>query len=96
MRSYDENIASSKLYPQAFRFGTAIGIQFHLEINDEMIRRWAEEYAKELECERIEPKDLLIQRDNELNELQERCKIVYANFSQMIKYRSTFLRKEEV
>jgi GMP synthase (glutamine-hydrolysing) len=46
-------MASSKLYTQAFRFGSAIGIQFHLEITDEMIRRWAEEYAKELERERI-------------------------------------------
>jgi len=77
-------MASSKLCTQAFRFGSAIGIQFHLEITDDMIRRWAEEYAKELQCERIEPKDLFVQKDHELRELRERCKTVYSNFSKMI------------
>jgi GMP synthase (glutamine-hydrolysing) len=83
-------MASSKLYTQAFRFGSAIGIQFHLEITDKMIRRWAQEYAKELECERIDPKDLLVQKDHELRELRERCKMVYSNFSKMINNRSMF------
>jgi GMP synthase (glutamine-hydrolysing) len=83
-------LASSKLYIQAFRFASAVGIQFHLEITDEMIRRWAEEYAKELECEWIEPRDLLVQKDHELRELRERCKTVYSNFSKMIKNRSMF------
>jgi GMP synthase (glutamine-hydrolysing) len=82
-------MASSKLYTQAFRFGSAIGIQFHLEITDEMIHRWAEEYAKELGCERIDSRDLLVQKDCELGELRGRCKTVYSNFSKMIKNRST-------
>jgi GMP synthase-like glutamine amidotransferase len=30
-------MASSKLYPQAFRFGSVFGIQFHMEVNAEMI-----------------------------------------------------------
>lgn len=83
-------MASSKLYTQAFRFGSAIGIQFHLEVTDEMIRRWTEEYAEELECEWIEPKDLLLQNDHELRGLRERGKTVYSNFSKMIKNRSMF------
>jgi len=80
-------MASSKLYPQAFRFDNAIGVQFHLEISDEMISRWVKEYAKELEYERIEPGDLLAQNDHDLNELHERCKVVYSNFSRIIKDR---------
>lgn len=83
-------MASSKLYPQAFRYHSAIGIQFHLETNDEMIRRWTDEYAKELESEQIEPRDLLDQKNHEFNELRERCKVVYANFSKMIRDRSVF------
>jgi len=35
-------MASSTLYPQAFRFGSAIGIQFHIEVDAEMIERWLE------------------------------------------------------
>jgi GMP synthase-like glutamine amidotransferase len=81
-------MASSKLYPQAFRFESAFGIQFHLEINDEMISRWVEEYAKELESERIEPVELLARKDHDLNELRERCKVVYSNFSRIIEGRS--------
>ncbi len=83
-------MASSELYTQAFRFGSAIGIQFHLEITDEMIQRWAKEYAKELEREWVEPKDLLVQKDHELRELRERCKTVYSNFSKMIKNKLMF------
>jgi GMP synthase-like glutamine amidotransferase len=86
-------MASSQLYPQAFRFGTAIGIQFHLEINNEMISRWANEYAKELEFERIEPGDLLAGKDRDVEELHERCKVVYSNFSRIIKDRPIFSTK---
>jgi GMP synthase (glutamine-hydrolysing) len=81
-------MASSKLYPQAFRYHSAVGIQFHLETNDEMIRRWTEEYAKELESEGIEPRDLLAQKNHEFKKLYERCKVVYANFSKLIRDRS--------
>jgi GMP synthase (glutamine-hydrolysing) len=77
-------MASSKLYPQAFRFGSAIGIQFHMEVNGEMIQSWAEEYSQELKRERIELTDLLNHKDHEKQLLQS-CKVVYSNFSKMIK-----------
>jgi GMP synthase-like glutamine amidotransferase len=82
-------MASSKLYPQAFRFGSAIGIQFHMEVNGEMIQRWAEEYSQELERERIEITDLLNHKEHEIKELSKRSKVVYSNFSKMIKDKST-------
>lgn len=78
-------MASSELYPQAFRFGSAIGIQFHMEVNDVMIQRWAQEYSQELKRERIDLTDLLDHKDHELKELFEGCKVVYSNFSKMIK-----------
>src|SRR6266704_1453374 len=77
-------MASSKLYPQAFRFGSAIGIQFHMEVNGEMIQRWAEEYSQELKREHIELRNLLVHKEHE-KELIESCKVVYSNFSKMIK-----------
>jgi GMP synthase (glutamine-hydrolysing) len=79
-------MASSKLYPQAFRFGSAIGIQFHMEVNGEMIQRWAEEYSQELKREHVELRDLLVHKEHE-KELLESCKVVYSNFSKMIKDR---------
>ena len=45
-------LASSPAYEnQAFRFGRAYGVQFHLEVSAEMVRQWAEvpEYAASLE-----------------------------------------------
>ena len=81
-------MASSKLYPQAFRFGSVFGIQFHMEVNAEMIRRWAEEYSQELKRERIKLTDLLNHKDDEIKELFERCKVVYSNFSKIIKNKS--------
>ena len=77
-------MASSKLYPQAFRFGSAVGIQFHIEVTGEMIERWAREYNQELKRERIAPPDLLIKKDCEIKELYEICKVMYSNFSKMI------------
>lgn len=77
-------MASSKLYPQAFRFGSAVGIQFHMEVTGEMIQRWAREYDQELKLERIAPTDLLNNKCCEIKELFERCKVMYSNFSKMI------------
>jgi GMP synthase (glutamine-hydrolysing) len=77
-------MASSKLYPQAFRFGSAVGIQFHMEVTGEMIERWTKEYNQELERERITPTDLLVNKDCEIKELYEICKVVYSSFSKMI------------
>ena len=82
-------MAASKLYTQAFRFGSAIGIQFHIEVNGEMIQSWAQEYSQELKRERIELTDLLSHKDHEIKKLFERCKVVYSNFSKMIKDKST-------
>jgi GMP synthase-like glutamine amidotransferase len=78
-------LASSDLYPQAFRFGSAIGVQFHVEINDKMIRRWAEEYKRELKQEKIEMTELLDHREQEMMNLFETCKLMYSNFSKKIK-----------
>ena len=44
-------LASSESYPnQAFRFANAYGVQFHLEVSNEMAREWADvpEYAEAL------------------------------------------------
>jgi GMP synthase (glutamine-hydrolysing) len=80
-------MASSELYPQTFRFGSAVGIQFHIEVTREMIQRWAREYNQELKVERIVPTNLLSNKSCEIKELFERCKVIYSNFSKMINNR---------
>ena len=77
-------MATSKLYPQAFRIGSAIGIQFHLEVNREMIERWLKEYKNEIKDENIQQFDIISDKILE-QKLFDKCKIVYRNFSKLIK-----------
>jgi GMP synthase-like glutamine amidotransferase len=77
-------MATSKLYPQAFRIGSAIGIQFHLEVNREMIEKWLKEYNNEIKDENIQAFDIISDKIHE-QRLLDKCKIVYRNFSKLIK-----------
>ena len=52
-------LASSDLYPQALRFGTSIGILFHLEVTSQMIHDWAIEYGSEMKEVGISRDDIL-------------------------------------
>jgi GMP synthase-like glutamine amidotransferase len=77
-------MASSRLYPQAFRIGNAIGIQFHLEVNSKMIRKWIEEYHQEIKNEHIKLEDIMPSKRNEIETLFHNCKVFYSNFSKII------------
>ena len=79
-------LARNELYPQAFRFGSAVGIQFHLEVDKQMIGRWIAEYEKELNLERIDP-DEVVPSENDLALLASNCKVVYRNFARRLKAR---------
>lgn len=78
-------LASSNLYPQAFRIDNIIGILFHLEVTSEMIQRWAEEYQSEMKEEKMTPQDILNDKKDEFRALANNCKVVYSNFSKIIK-----------
>ncbi|NOZ76905.1 MAG: type 1 glutamine amidotransferase [Euryarchaeota archaeon] len=47
-------LARDDLYHQAFRYGKAYALQFHLEITKEMIEDWISQYDDEVEDERID------------------------------------------
>jgi GMP synthase-like glutamine amidotransferase len=82
-------MASSTLYPQAFSFGSAVGIQFHLEVDDEMIKRWLQEYHEEIIRELINPRDITKYNETRnIKELKNTCKVVYSNFSKLIDMRT--------
>ena len=76
-------MASSELYPQAFRIGTAVGIQFHLEVNYEMIKRWTHEYRQELNNEKIMSENILSDT-KDIEDLFDKCKVVYSNFTKLM------------
>lgn len=77
-------LAHSDLYPQAFRIGSALGIQFHIEVNASLIRSWIEEYSEEMNIEMIKPESLL-PASRDLKKLSSYCRLVYNNFSKLFK-----------
>jgi GMP synthase (glutamine-hydrolysing) len=82
-------MAYSPLYPQAFSFGSAVGIQFHLEVDGEMIHRWLQEYHEEIGRELIDRRDITLYNESRnIEELKNACKVVYSNFSKLIDIRA--------
>jgi GMP synthase-like glutamine amidotransferase len=77
-------LAYSDLYPQAFRIGSAVGIQFHLEVDRNLIESWMKEYSAELSGEKIEPESIL-PAPGDLEQLVAMCRLVYNNFSRVLK-----------
>lgn len=77
-------LAYSDLYPQAFRVGSAFAVQFHLEVDEGLIRSWMKEYKREVRNERIEERDILPSA-GDLEALLAECKLVYRNFARMVR-----------
>jgi GMP synthase-like glutamine amidotransferase len=77
-------LAYSDLYPQAFRIGSAVGVQFHLEVDRALIESWIKEYSAEVSAEGIRPESLL-PSPGDLEELAKRCRTVYTNFTRVLK-----------
>ncbi len=76
-------LAYSDLYPQAFRIGSAVGIQFHFEVDEPLIQTWMKEYSAEMIAEKIKPESIL-SAPCELEELAVRCRYIYNNFSKVL------------
>lgn len=78
-------LAHSDLYPQAFRIGSAYGLQFHLEVTTDMIKVWTEEYRNEIRREGTELEKIIARNTNEIQELNKKCNLVWSNFSDIIR-----------
>jgi GMP synthase-like glutamine amidotransferase len=76
-------LAYSDLYPQAFRIGSAVGIQFHLEVDRNQIESWMKEYNAEVSAEKIKPASIL-PGPGDIEQLAARCRLVYNNFTKVL------------
>ncbi|MDW0282952.1 MAG: type 1 glutamine amidotransferase [Nitrososphaeraceae archaeon] len=81
-------LAYSDLYPQAFQIGNAYGLQFHLEVTMGMIRTWLEKYKEETTKEGLNANSILPRKEDEIQELNTKCKKVWSNFSEIISSRN--------
>ncbi len=81
-------LARSKLYPvQAFKVGSAVGIQFHLEVSKDMVMDWISQYKSELESVRdsVHIDDIIADIDANVSALNEYTRVLYQNFKKLIK-----------
>ena len=76
-------LAYSDLYPQAFRIESAIGIQFHIEVDGSLIQTWMNEYRADLMAEKIRPESIL-PAPSEIDGLAVQCRQLYNNFAIML------------
>lgn len=76
-------LAYSDLYPQAFRIGSAVGIQFHFEVDEPLIQTWIKEYNTDLTVEGIKPENLF-PAPRELEELANHGRRIYNNFTRVL------------
>jgi GMP synthase-like glutamine amidotransferase len=83
-------LAYTDLYPQAFRIGSAYGLQFHLEVTIDMIKVWTEQYRDEIRREGIELEKIKSINRNEIQELNKKCNLVWSNFSDIIRRNETY------
>jgi GMP synthase-like glutamine amidotransferase len=67
---------SDSVFHQAFRYGeNAYGLQFHLEVTEEMIREWLESYEEEVDKNKI-----LAQTGREIESYKKRGMNFFARF----------------
>ena len=65
---------------QALQIGSAVGVQFHLEVDEETIRLWLEKSKSELRQAYIDSDEIVRKIPESMEEIQNNLKIFYHNF----------------
>jgi GMP synthase-like glutamine amidotransferase len=75
-------LAHSKNYQnQAFQLGSAVGVQFHLEVDEKTIRLWLEKSKEDLSnASDINPEKIIRDIPENIETIQSNMKIFYQNF----------------
>ncbi len=78
-----KRLAESNVCPnQAFRVGSAYGLQFHLEVTPPMINQWIDAYKDELDGLKgvVDPREIARQSEDHSEALHEQARQLYRNF----------------
>jgi len=79
-------LAHSKDYQnQALQIGSAVGVQFHLEVDEETIRLWLEKSKDELSHSYIDSNEIVRKIPESIHEIENNMKIFYHNFKAALK-----------
>jgi len=75
-------LASSEHYPnQAFQYKSAVGLQFHLEVNEEMVNLWLDNAEEKLQkIPHIDPQKIRSDINENISTVKSNMKNFYNNF----------------
>ena len=75
-------LASSEFYQnQAFQYKSAVGLQFHLEVNESMVNLWLDNTEEKLkEISYIDPKQIRLEINDHITTVKNNMKLFYENF----------------
>jgi GMP synthase-like glutamine amidotransferase len=75
-------LASSEIYPnQAFQFKSAVGLQFHMEVNEDMVNLWLDKTEEKLQnIPYIDPQKIRSDIDENISIVKTNMRNFYNNF----------------
>ena len=75
-------LVRSEIYPnQAFQYQSAVGLQFHLEVNEQMVNLWLDKTEEKLQnIPYIDPKKIRSDIDENISIVKSNMKNFYNNF----------------
>jgi GMP synthase-like glutamine amidotransferase len=80
-----QRLAYSDLYNQAFQYKSTVGVQFHLEINSDMIKSWLDHTQENLNLPYLDPQRIRSEIDTHMDLVQKNMKIFYKSFKSEFK-----------
>lgn len=75
-----KRLAYSELYNQAFQYGSAVGVQFHFEVNSDIIQSWLDHTTENLNIPYISPTKIRSEIDSKIGTVESNMKTFYRNF----------------
>jgi GMP synthase-like glutamine amidotransferase len=80
-----QRLAYSDLYNQAFQYKSTVGVQFHLEVNSDMIKSWLDHTQENLNLPYLDPQRIRSEIDTHMDLVQKNMKIFYKSFKSEFK-----------
>jgi GMP synthase-like glutamine amidotransferase len=75
-----KRLAYSEMYNQAFQFKSAVGVQFHFEVDKETILSWLQNTEEDLSLSYLNPNEIRSEIDANIDTVQSNMKMFYKNF----------------
>lgn len=75
-----KRLAYSDLYNQAFQYGTAVGVQFHFEVDSNIVSSWLDNTQENLNLPDIDPQKIRSEIVSKIGLVQTNMKTFYKNF----------------